>query len=239
MVLPDNTRYFIADTETTGSDATDKACELGWIEVDQDLNIIDKVESLIDPQQLIKPSASGIHGLVNADVENSPTIEEFFSSDDPSCYGKKLEGPTVIIGHRIAFDVARLGPFMPGLLQEVCTLRWVRKLYPDADDHKLSTLIYALNLPRSTGAHRVMADIMSAYYLVQHICERTGANLKQLAEMSAEPMEIKYMPFGKHKGQTFDEIPPSYLRWLLGEKSDMDPDLHYTIQLALEKKKNK
>ena len=89
MALPDNVRYFVADTETTGVNVDDKVVEVGWIEIDENFNIISQVESLIDPERFISPESSGIHGLVNADVENSPTIEEFFSLDDPGCYGQR------------------------------------------------------------------------------------------------------------------------------------------------------
>lgn len=231
--------YIFADTETTGASPEDKACEVGWVRTDADFNILETVESLIDPQMLIGPSASGIHGLTNADVENSPTIEEFFSADDPTCYGRKLPANSVIIGHRISFDVVRLGPYFEEPPQELCTLRWARKLYPQADDHKLSTLLFSLNLPRSAGAHRVLADVMSAYYLAQHICERTGMTLPQLAEASVEPMEILVMPFGKHKGTSFSDMPKSYLRWMKENMKDLDQDMLYTLALQLNNKDNK
>ncbi|VTU31888.1 Exodeoxyribonuclease 10 [Variovorax sp. PBS-H4] len=237
MSIPDNVRFFVADTETTGAGPEDKVCELGWIEVDEHFNVLSETQSLIDPQYMISPSASGIHGLTNADVEHAPTIEEYFSVDDPSCYGRKVTDPVVLIGHRISFDHRFLSPYI-NVAQQLCTLRWVRKIYPDADDHKLSTMMFALGLPRPEGAHRVMSDIYSAYYLTKHICERVGATLRQLAEASAAPMEVAVMPFGKHKGQPMPQVPKSYLRWALENMKDLDGDLQYTFELALNKKKN-
>lgn len=237
MSLPDNVRYIVADTETTGAGPEDKACEVGWIEIDEHCNVLNSVQSLIDPQWMISPSASGIHGLVNADVEDSPTIEEFFSVNDPTCYGKPITDPVVFIGHRISFDVRFLGPYF-NIQQELCTLRWARKLYPHADDHKLSTLMFALGLPRPEGAHRVMSDVYSAFYLLQHICERTGSSLRQLAEASSEPMLVHSMPFGKHKGQPMSDVPKSYIRWALDNMKDLDADFVHTFRSALNKKKN-
>jgi DNA polymerase III epsilon subunit-like protein len=233
------TNYYFLDTETTGAAPTDKACEIGWIQTDKDFNILSEVESLLDPQQMIGPSASGIHGLTNKDVQDSPTIEEYFSVQDPSCYGRMLPANAVIVGHRISFDMLRVGPYFESPPLEVCTLRWARKLYPDADDHKLSTLIFALDLPRSAGAHRVMADVMSAYHLAKHICDRTGMDLQQLAEASAAPMEMLVYPFGKHKGVPFSEVPKSYLRWAQENMKDLDLDMAYTIDLHINNKKNK
>lgn len=226
--------YYFADTETTDAGPTASVCEVGWIRTDENFNILETVESLIDPQQMISPAASGIHGLVNADVEDSPTIEEFFTVQDPSCHGKKLTAPAVVIGHRIDFDMRFLAPYFEEPPIRLCTLRWARKLYPEADDHKLSTLLFALALPRSAGAHRVLADVMSAYHLCKHICERTGMTLPQLAEASSQPMELLIYPFGKHKGTPFRQVPKSYLRWARENMKDLDMDMSYTLDLLLK-----
>lgn len=228
-----DTHYYFADTETTGVDPSATACEIGWIKTDENFKVLEQVESIVDPEQMISPAASGIHGLVWDDCKSYPTLKEFFTEDDPSCHGKLLEAPAVIIGHRIAFDVRFLGPYFKQPPAELCTLRWARKLYPDADNHQLSTLIFALDLPRSEGAHRVMADIWSAYYLCKHICDRTGYTLGQLAKASLAPMEVPVLSFGKHKGTPFREVPKSYLGWMRREMKDLDADIKYTIDTIL------
>lgn len=236
MQLPDNVKFMFADTETTGVELeNDAVVEVGWIITDSDFNEIERIESLIDPQQFIAPESSGVHGLVNADVENSPTLEEFFTVQGEGCYGRRIEEPVVLIGHRIGFDHGFLKAYVTNVVQELDTLRWSRRLYPDLGNHQLQTMIFACNLPRSTGAHRVMADVLSALYLAKHICERTGMTLPQLAEASAEPMLIDRASFGKHKGEPFSEIPTSYLRWMQGNM-DLDFDLAHTIQHHLGRK---
>jgi len=226
--------YYIIDTETTDADPTRGVVEVAIARIDENFNILAERQSLIDPEKMISPSASGVHGLTNDDVANSPTLGEFFSDIDPSCYGGLLEGPAALIGHRVSFDTHTIGPYVANGFEEVCTLRWVRKLYPHADDHKLSTLIFSLGLPRSLGAHRAMADVYSAMHLAKHICERTGMTLPQLVEASRAPMQILMMPFGKHKGEPFDSVPKSYLKWMLREMKDLDADMRYTINLALQ-----
>lgn len=225
--------YIVADTETTDAGPTASVCEVGWIRIDENFNILETIESIIDPGQMITPGASGIHGLTNKDCDAFPTLREFFTEDDPSCYGKMLPADSVIIGHRISFDMRFLAPAFEAPPLELCSLRWARKLYPSADDHKLSTLIFALDLPRSAGAHRVLADVMSSYYLCRHICDRTGYTLAQLAEASKEPMEIDVMPFGKHKGMKFSEVPKGWLRWARDNMKDLDADMSYTLRLHL------
>ena len=60
--------------------------------------------------------------------------------------------------------------------------------------------------------------------------------------MSPEDLELlvtRTMPFGKHKGSSFMDVPPSYLEWMLREMKDLDGDLKYSINLAIQKKKKK
>lgn len=238
MSIPDNVRFIFADTETTGVNEDDKVVEVGWVETDENFNIIAQHESLIDPQRFISPESSGVHGLVNADVENSPTIEEYFSLDDPSCFGAPISDPMVLIGHRISFDHRFLKPYFTNIVQELCTLRWFRRLYPDLQNHQLNTSIYALDLPRSSGAHRVMGDVMTAYHLTKHLCDRTGLGLRELAVASAAPMLVTHMIMGKHKGELITEVPKSYLRWMI-DKMDMDSDLKFSVESALNNNKKK
>lgn len=238
MPIPENARFLFLDTETTGVNADDAVVELGWIEVNKDFNYIGEVESLIDPQRSIASAASAVHGLVLADLQDSPTIEEYFSVDDASCYGRKITDPVVLCGHNIAFDHRFVRPYITNVVQEVCSLRWARRLYPQADNHQLQTLVFELGLPRATAAHRVLSDVTISLHLVRHICERTGMTLTQLAEASAEPALMSVLPFGKHKGKAFSEVPTPYFRWML-ETLALDIDLKFSIEQQLEGRKFK
>ena len=231
------THYIFLDTETTDATPDRGVCDLAFVITDEQFNVLDERESLIDPEKPISPSASGVHGLTNADCEDAPTLSEFFSDlDHTACYGGPLPGPAVIIGHRVSFDTHTIGKYVDGDFTELCTLRWVRRLYPDADDHKLTTMMFALGLPRPENAHRALSDVYSAMHLCDHICERTGLSLAQLAEASLQPFELAYFPFGKHKGTAFKDVPKSYLRWARENMKDLDQDMRFTIDLHLSRK---
>lgn len=232
----DTANYCFLDTETSGTADDRGVVEIAWVMTDENFNIIEEVQSLIDPQQMIAPAASGVHGLTNADVADCPTLKEFFSEDAEGCYGRKITGNTVVLGHRIGFDTHTIGPYIDGEFVEACSLRWVRRLYPEADDHKLSTLIFSLNLPRSTGAHRAMADVLSAMHLAKHLCERTGLSLKDYAIASQDVFPLVTLPFGKHKGMKFSEVPRHYLLWMK-DKLEMDRDLAASVESALNNNK--
>lgn len=229
--------YLVADTETSSAADDRGVCEIGWIEIDENWNILNQVESLIDPQKSISPSASGVHGLTYDDVQDSPTLDEFFTLDEPGCYGRRIQGPVTLIGHRISFDTPAFKPYVDGEIFELDTLRFVRWLYPDADDHKLSTCKYMLDLPRDSGAaHRVMADIITAYNLAKHVADRLNMTLPELAARAREPIPVASLPFGKHKSQPLETAPRSYLNWLLGSDMKLDDDYLHAIKAILGRK---
>ena len=235
-MLPADVRYLFLDSETTGVNADDAVVELGWIEVDENFNWLNQFESLIDPQRSIAPAASAVHGLVLADLQDSPTIQEYFSEDAPGCYGSAIEDPVVLCGHNIAFDHRFVKPYITNVVQEVCSLRWARRLYPHADNHQLQTLIFELGLPRATDAHRVLSDVITSMHLTKHICERQGLSLRELAEASVAPALMAVLPFGKHKGKSFDEVPVPYFRWML-ENLALDLDLKFSIEQQLNQRR--
>ena len=234
--IPDNVSLIVADTETTCATPERGVCEVGFVFIDKLGTVLSEHESLIDPQKPISAAASGIHGLINDDVADAPTLAEYFSDAGEGCYGGKLKGPIVIVGHRIGFDTHTLKDHVDGEIFELCTLRWVRRLYPDMDNHQLSTAMFALALPRPKDAHRVMSDVYSALYLAKHIAERVGVDLLELARLSQEPFEMATFPWGKHKGVAFKDVTKSYLRWASENMKDLDQDMRYTIDLHLKKK---
>jgi DNA polymerase III epsilon subunit-like protein len=223
--------YLVADTETTDASDARGTVEIAWIELDENWNIQEMVESLIDPQKPISPSASGVHGLTYEDVQDSPTLEEFFTV----VRGRRIQGPVTLIGHRISFDRPAFEPFVDGEVFELDTLRFVRWLYPDMDDHKLSTCLYALNLPRDSGAaHRALADVLTAMHLAKHIAERLNMTLPELAARAQEPIPVASLPFGKHKGDLLEKVPRSYLSWALNNMT-LDNDYVHAIKSILKK----
>lgn len=234
-IIPDNATLIVADTETTDADPSRGVCEVGLAFVTPAGEITSEFESLIDPEKMISPAASGVHGLTNDDVAHAPTLDEFFSPASADCFGKRLQGPVVFIGHRISFDTHTLGRYVDGDVFELCTLRWLRRIYPEMDNHQLSTAMFALNLPRPKNAHRVMSDVHSALHLALHFAQRMGCDLLELARLSQEPFEVQTFPFGKHKGQPFNQVPKSYLRWARENMKDLDNDMKFTIEKILTK----
>jgi len=52
-----------------------------------------------------------------------------------------------------------------------------------------------------------------------------------MSKVSNNPILIPRMPFGKHKGMLFSEVPQDYLEWLLG--TELDEDMAFTVKTNL------
>jgi exodeoxyribonuclease X len=52
-----------------------------------------------------------------------------------------------------------------------------------------------------------------------------------MIKISNNPILIPRMPFGKHKGLLFSEVPRDYLEWL--QRSELDEDMAYTVKTHL------
>ena len=217
-------RIIILDTETSGL-SNPRPVEIAWVECDHDLNIIHRVESLIDPECAISPGAAGVHGITYDMVKDQPTTQEFFTlvQDDPFGYGD-----IVFVGHQCSFDLPMVRHYIKNLDSTVCTLKLARRIYPDAENHKLQTLRYTFGLEAGDG-HRAMGDVITTHSLLKRMVADTGLSFFELAEFVNQPQIVEKIGFGKHKGTKLSDLPPNYIRWLLTE-AKIDDDLKFSLQ---------
>lgn len=223
-------RYFVGDTETTGGPDPQGVCEIAWLEIDENLNIIGEVESLIDPQQKVYAGAIGIHGLYPEDLVDAPTISEFFNEVHFNSFGDE---PVILIGHKVSFDEKFFKPFMPTLESTICSLRLARKFLPDAEDYKLSTLKAQYRLHGGTS-HRALGDCHTCLSLVRMIQAQQNLPLTTLYKEAQKPSLISKMPFGKYKDQPIASMEKRYIAWALREMKELDIDLKYSLEQALK-----
>lgn len=224
-------KFILADTETVGFKVPEPpasgVCQAAYVEVDPiTLQGIGPIHtSLLNPGVPIEASASAIHGVYDKDVADKPTLAEFF----------KPEGEVVLICHNVPFDRRFLERQLPNLAGTICTMALSRRLVPDAPNHKLTTMIKHLGL-RECQAHDAGGDVDMALQLLQHLAgTMLGKGLAELLAIEAVPKMLAVVPFGEHKGKSFVQVPPSYLRWLLS-KSDTDKDVRYTAERILAMK---
>jgi exodeoxyribonuclease X len=223
-------RILIADTETTGVGPDDHICELAFLEVDMDLNILGEFQALVKPPVPISPQASAASHITNAMVADAPTLEEAIA-ELPSGYFDNV----ALIGHNAQFDERFLKRFMT-ITEVLCTLKGARMVYPDAPDHKLQTLRYWLELEAESGqtitAHRAMSDVLITRLLLMNMTTDLSEFYHMILEHEAKPITV--MPFGKHKGTLIKELPRNYVAWTLQNIPNLEPPLREALERRMK-----
>lgn len=220
---------FIFDTETASLKGG--VCDIAIAVIDNQFNVVEGIESLIDPEVPISPSASGIHHITDDMVHDAPTLSEFMEM-----YGHPFQRQhnPVLGGHNVQFDIRVLGSFIPVPYTKLCTLKLARNLWPDAENHQLQTLRYTFGLDAGEQAHRAMADVITCISLLRRIGEDMGYDLAGVINLAQRPLTLEAkMPFGKHKDTKLKDIPLSYVRWLVENATDLDPDLREALATRL------
>lgn len=221
-------RYIFGDTETTGLGKDAGIVEISWVETDENFNEVDRHYSLINPEKPIQPGAMGAHGITEAMVADSPTISEFM---EEAGYPLDVDGG-VLVAHNAAFDIVHFAPWMREPLT-LCTLKAARVIYPEADNHKLTTLKYYLGLDGCHDrAHSADEDVNVLMQLAKRMCQDAECGLPELMHIQNIPRKIHKMSFGKHRGKNLSELPKDYVNWLLTKADNIDSDLRASL-LAL------
>lgn len=185
----------IADTETTGLKET-RLIEAAYIDVSNLFQVsyihryshnIDTFEyrQLFNPQKPIDFGAMATHHITNEDVAVCNPYTAF-----------ELPKVEYLIGHNIDFDwsviaqcygtelVVTKGDVkeVPSIYHEpkrICTLAIARYLYPEIDSHKLTAMLYALDMPYAKdyarNAHSALDDVWMTYHLLKIMLPKTMA----------------------------------------------------------------
>jgi exodeoxyribonuclease X len=97
----------------------------------------------------------------------------------------------------------------------------------------LQYLRYYLDLKVVATAHDASGDVLVLERLFKRIYARFKKDglenpTEEMLRISNSPILIARMPFGKHKGLLFKEVPADYLDWLLG--TELDEDMEHTVR---------
>jgi len=161
--------FAVIDFETTGMspDLGDRATEVAIVMVDGG-RVVDRFQSLMNAGVRIPSFITQLTGISNAMVASAPDAAEVMAE------ASRFVGTTPLVAHNAAFDrkfwtaeLARLD--LPALQPFACTLLVSRRLYPQAPNHKLGSLVDYHHLPRTGVAHRALADAEMATALLDRI----------------------------------------------------------------------
>jgi DNA polymerase-3 subunit epsilon len=141
--------------------------EIAVILVNND-KIIDRYQSLMNPETYIPSDIQVLTGITNEMVQNAPSVGDVMKQ------AAKFVCNYPIVAHNAAFDQK----FWNAELQKIklshhnkfiCSLLLARRIFPDYPNHRLGTLIQMLQLPNTGRSHRALADAESTTLLLQRI----------------------------------------------------------------------
>ncbi len=235
-------RFVFLDLETTGLEEKDRICELAII-TDEDGKYVFS-STLCKSSKKISKEAMSIHHITNEMVVDAPKCEE---SDTYTLLQANNTPQNVLIAHNADFDLGMLEKEGFGLnMQRVDTLRCVKALIPECERFNLQFLRYELGLYKEEKelakelgielcAHRALSDSLHLMLLWKTLLQY--ATVSQLIEISANPVLLQKLPFGKYSGRYIEEIVGldlGYLHWMLENIEDMDEDLQYSIRYHMK-----
>ena len=163
------TRMAVIDFETTGISPEQgaRATEVAIVLVEQG-RVVDRYQSLMNAGVRIPPFITQLTGISNAMVADAPPADQVMRE------ASHFVGEVPLVAHNASFDrkfwvaeLARAG--LPAPQAFACTLLLARRLYPQAPNHKLGTLVDLHGLPRTGAAHRALADAEMAAELLLRI----------------------------------------------------------------------
>ncbi len=202
------------DSETTGvKPDKDRMVELAAYDPVNDRSFCE----LINPEMLIPKEAEAIHKISNEMVRDAKKFDEVGAAFFEFC-----SGDVVLIAHNNdAFDQLfliheskRCGLTLPNFTY-LDTLKWARKFRPDLPRHSLQYLRETYQV-EANNAHRALDDVIILHKVFSQMVEDLPlSEILALLSKSEIKEDLRFMPFGKHKGEAFEELPKHYVKWLL------------------------
>ncbi len=167
-----NYTVVVIDFETTGLSPNmgDRTIEVGAVVVHNN-QIIDKFQSLMNPEIKISGFIEGFTGITNKMLSTAPRINEVMEKL------KSFIGHHQLVAHNASFDLrfldAELGRIKHKRKNEfTCSMLTSRRIYPEAPNCKLETLVHYKKLKSNGVHHRALADAeMTAHLWIQLITD--------------------------------------------------------------------
>ncbi|OGT99020.1 MAG: DNA polymerase III subunit epsilon [Geobacteraceae bacterium GWC2_48_7] len=153
-----NYTTIVIDFETTGLSPGygDRTIEVGAVLI-SNCQIVDRFQSLMNPEMRISSFIEDYTGITNRMLSTAPSIREVMHKL------KTFLAHHHLVAHNASFDSRFLDAELYRINHKrinefACSLLTSRRLYPEAPNHKLETLVRYKNLTTDGVHHRALAD---------------------------------------------------------------------------------
>jgi len=148
----------VLDFETTGlsPDYGDRAIEIGAVRIENG-EVVERFQELMNPERRIDSFIEGYTGITNGMLKDAPPCKEVMHKFADFINGYNL------VAHNASFDKRFLDSELDKISmhysgQFVCSMLMARRIYQDAPNHKLGTLVEYTNIPIDGVFHRALYD---------------------------------------------------------------------------------
>lgn len=162
----------VLDFETTGLSPQygDRTIEIGAVLLEHG-EIVDRFQRLMNPGFRISSFIESYTGITNEMLKREPRCEEVMAE-----FATFLSGRN-IVAHNASFDrrfldaeLKRVDKMFEG--ECCCSLLVSRRIYQDAPNHKLQTLVSHAGIPETGTFHRALADAEMTAHLWMSMLKR-------------------------------------------------------------------
>lgn len=166
----------VLDFETTGMspDYGDRVIEVGAVRI-ADGEVAEHFQGLMNPGRHISAFIEDFTGITNAMVAAAPPCEEVmkelfsFIADSAIVAHNSSFDRRFLVAEWRRLDIDCDNPF-------ACSMLTARRIYPDAPNHKLGTLVAYNNLSNNGVFHRALADAQMTAQLWLHMLNTIEQN---------------------------------------------------------------
>ena len=244
-------KRIVLDTETINKieNTTNDICtQISFLDIDSSLILNDycKPDDYLD--MLVE--AMEKTGITPEFLEDKPKVQD---TKAWKCLNLLTTNELLVIGHNIAFDIEvikRTGINVDNIIK-IDTLKIARALN-DAqgliwDSCRLSYLKYKLKLylnrdeidkrygiTETLSSHNSLNDILDALALYKYFIKEYELTEQEMINISSNPLELIYIPSGKHKGIKISELDYNSLVWY--KDNFYCSDTKYSCELELKKR---
>lgn len=184
-----NKLYAIVDIETTGGNAShSRITEIAIVIYDGE-KIVERWESLVNPEKFIPPAIFALTGIDNELVKNAPTFDQI--SDTVF----EMLNDRIFVAHNVNFDYSFVRHELEtsGLkwtATKLCTVRAARKIKPGLSSYSLGRLCASLQI-NLENRHRAGGDADATAILLSKLLEwDANGEIDKMIKKTAEDQRL-------------------------------------------------